>query len=370
MTIKKILFFLMLIFLLTACTQTQSEFFNSSPINVVQKKIQQIQKTVEDNGEKVEQVTNSQSGISQQAKQGEHDNLRAGVEATSTAIKLEKQNQELDLENKYYQVVKVVDGDTIDVNIDGKTERIRIIGLNTPETVDPRKPVECFGKEAANKAGDLLAGKEVRLEGDVTQGERDKYGRLLRYVYLIDETDFSLKMIKDGYGYEYTYDLPYNNQQLYNEAEAYARENKIGLWAPDVCAENEKDSELSMSAPDSNIVPIAPLTDSAKLTITNIFYDGVEGNQEPDEYVEIKNIGESANIKGYTLSDESGKIYTFKDFNLATDQSVKIFTGCGDDASNSLYWCFTNSAIWNNSGDTATLKDSSGKEIESYNYKK
>ena len=106
------------------------------------------------------------------------------------------------------------------------------------------------------------------------------------------------------------------------------------------------------------------------LKITYIFYDGEEGRSEPDEYVEIKNTGELANLKGYMLLDESGKTYTFKDFNLNTNQSVKIFTGCGDDTGSSLYWCFTSSAIWNNSGDAATLKDMSGGVIDSYNYKK
>src|SRR3989344_1151435 len=58
-----------------------------------------------------------------------------------------------------YAVVKVVDGDTVDLSINGKVERVRLIGMNTPETVDPRKPVECFGKEASNRAKELLTGK-------------------------------------------------------------------------------------------------------------------------------------------------------------------------------------------------------------------
>jgi len=106
--------------------------------------------------------------------------------------------------SKTYDVVKVVDGDTIDVSINGKTERIRLIGINTPETVDPRKPVECFGKEASDKAKTLLGGMKVYLESDITQGELDKYSRLLRYVFLENGTNFNLLMIKEGYAYEYT----------------------------------------------------------------------------------------------------------------------------------------------------------------------
>lgn len=135
----------------------------------------------------------------------------------------------------FYSVIKVIDGDTIDINIDGKTQRIRVIGINTPEVVDPRKPVECFGKQASEKAKQLLEGKKVRLEKDETQGNTDKYGRLLRYVFLEDNTDFGLTMIKEGYAYEYTYNIPYKYQQQYKQAQIEAQKNKRGLWADNVC---------------------------------------------------------------------------------------------------------------------------------------
>lgn len=135
---------------------------------------------------------------------------------------------------KTYDVIKVVDGDTIDVSINGKTERIRLIGINTPETVDPRKPVECFGREASDKAKVLLNGKKVYLESDVTQGELDKYSRLLRYVFLENGTNFNLLMIKEGYAYEYTYDTPYKYQTEFKEAQKEAEKAKSGLWG-DIC---------------------------------------------------------------------------------------------------------------------------------------
>src|SRR3989304_444673 len=80
----------------------------------------------------------------------------------------------------FNMVVKVVDGDTIDVQIGEKIERVRMIGVDTPETVDSRKTAQCFGKEASNKTKEMLGGKNVRLESDSTQDDRDKYGRLLR----------------------------------------------------------------------------------------------------------------------------------------------------------------------------------------------
>lgn len=136
-----------------------------------------------------------------------------------------------------YPVVKVVDGDTIKVDMQGKTETIRIIGINTPETVDPRKAVECFGKEASEKAKELLTDTQVSLEADKSQGERDRYGRLLRYVFLEDGTDYGLKMIKDGYAYEYLYDEPYLYHDRYQAAQASAEQEKIGLWANENCAQ-------------------------------------------------------------------------------------------------------------------------------------
>lgn len=135
-----------------------------------------------------------------------------------------------------YAVTKVVDGDTLAVNIDGITETIRLIGADTPETVDPRKPVQCYGIEASNKAkATLHGGKRVRLESDPTQGDRDKYDRLLRYVYLEDGILFNKMMISEGYAHEYTYNIPYKYQEEFNKAEDDARIAKRGLWADNAC---------------------------------------------------------------------------------------------------------------------------------------
>jgi len=138
----------------------------------------------------------------------------------------------------FYPVVKVIDGDTIDININNQTKRVRIIGINTPEVVDPRKEVECFGKEASEKAKSILIGKKVRLEEDPTQGNTDKYGRLLRYIFLEDGTDFGLLMIKEGYAYEYTYRIPYKYQEQYKQAQKEAAESKRGLWQDNVCVDS------------------------------------------------------------------------------------------------------------------------------------
>ena len=136
---------------------------------------------------------------------------------------------------KTYTVIQVVDGDTIKVSMDDIKTTIRLIGLDTPETVDPRKPVQCFGKEATNKMLELLHNKIALLEEDKSQGDKDKYGRLLRYVFLPDETNVNKTLIQEGYAYEYTYDLPYKYQDAFKKAQISARESKRGLWADNAC---------------------------------------------------------------------------------------------------------------------------------------
>lgn len=146
------------------------------------------------------------------------------------------------------EVIKVVDGDTVTVEISGVRETIRIIGINTPETVDPRKPVECYGQEASARAHELLDNQIVTLEGDETQGERDKYDRLLRYVFLSNGSDFGKQMISEGYAYEYTYSAPYKYQQDYKTSQSDAENAKRGLWADGACGDATGDSGTPQEA--------------------------------------------------------------------------------------------------------------------------
>ena len=133
------------------------------------------------------------------------------------------------------EVVRVIDGDTIDVSIRSKLERVRLLGINTPEIVDPRKPVECFGKEAKEELEKLLQNKEVLLVSDSSQADRDTYGRLLRYVYTDSGTLLNRVLLSEGYAYEYTYDVPYKFQPDFKSAERSARISKLGLWADGAC---------------------------------------------------------------------------------------------------------------------------------------
>ena len=135
-----------------------------------------------------------------------------------------------------YTVLKVIDGDTIHVDANGQRLKIRMIGLDTPETVDPRKPVQCFGREASAQAKTILGGQSVYLETDPSQDTIDRHGRTLAYVWTSSGRLFNLDMIADGFAFEYTYDLPYRYQADFKAAEADASANDRGLWSPNTCA--------------------------------------------------------------------------------------------------------------------------------------
>jgi len=137
-------------------------------------------------------------------------------------------------------VVDVIDGDTIDVILDGETDkmRIRFLGINTPETVDPRKPVQCFGKEASARMHALLdGGKRVRLDEDPQADNIDMYGRLLRNVIAEDGTDINASMVADGYAYSYLFFplTPARKAEL-KKLENDARLSQRGLWSPATCS--------------------------------------------------------------------------------------------------------------------------------------
>lgn len=158
------------------------------------------------------------------------------------------------------KVVKVVDGDTVTVEIDGVRETIRIIGINTPETVDPRKPVECFGQEASARAHELLDNQTVALEAEETQGERDKYDRLLRYIFLSNGSDFGKQMISEGYAYEYTYATAYTYQQDYRASQLEAESAGRGLWGPNACGDAGENSGTSQESITEQ-APVAVVND-------------------------------------------------------------------------------------------------------------
>lgn len=129
-----------------------------------------------------------------------------------------------------YTVTSVSDGDTITVDMNGSEEIVRFIGIDTPETQDPRKPVQCYGHEASNYTKDLLRGKSVRLQADPLDTNRDRYGRLLRYIYLADGTLLEEKLLNEGYALAYTA-FPFEKASEFEAYEQTARTAGKGLWS-------------------------------------------------------------------------------------------------------------------------------------------
>lgn len=125
------------------------------------------------------------------------------------------------------RVVRVVDGDTIKVTVGGKEVTVRYIGINTPETVDPRRPVQPFGKEASERNKNLVEGKLVRLEKDVS--ETDRFGRLLRYVYVNDDM-VNATLVREGFAHAVSFPPDVKYQDMFRQLEREAREAKRGLW--------------------------------------------------------------------------------------------------------------------------------------------
>jgi len=131
-------------------------------------------------------------------------------------------------------VIRIIDGDTIVVQVKGHPETVRLIGVDTPETKDPRKPVERFGKEASRFTTSLLKGRLVRLEIQIVPTSRDRYGRLLAYVFReSDNLLVNKEIIRQGYGHAYVkYPFDPTRMEEFRAAEREAREHERGLWGP------------------------------------------------------------------------------------------------------------------------------------------
>lgn len=133
-------------------------------------------------------------------------------------------------ESKFYAVSRVVDGDTFKVKVGRSEVTVRLLGIDTPETVDPRKGVQCFGPEASAETKSLLGGRDVRLRANPNREVKDKYGRYLFYVYRDDGLFVNESLLLGGFAREYTYGKAYNMRAEFRADEKVAREAKKGLW--------------------------------------------------------------------------------------------------------------------------------------------
>jgi len=126
-------------------------------------------------------------------------------------------------------VTRVSDGDTIGVGRGWRYEKVRLIGVDTPETVHPDKPIETFGPEASDFTKRILKGRKVRLEFEVAN-EYDRYGRLLAYVFLMDGTLFNAELVKQGYA-RVIAPAPFDYYREFKRYERKARKAGLGIWS-------------------------------------------------------------------------------------------------------------------------------------------
>jgi micrococcal nuclease len=139
-------------------------------------------------------------------------------------------------ENELYDVQEVKDGDTFTAMVGHHEITVRMLGIDTPETVDPRKPEQCYGKEASDQTKSLLSGKKVQLKLNPNREEKDRYGRYLAFVYS-GEIFLNKFLLQEGYAREYTFGKPYMHQKEFRDIEKEAKKAEKGLWgvctAPD-----------------------------------------------------------------------------------------------------------------------------------------
>lgn len=128
-----------------------------------------------------------------------------------------------------YNVARFVDGDTIVVSMQGKAETVRFIGIDTPETHKPNTPVQCYGPAAAAYTKNIIGSHLVRLESDILSANRDRYDRLLRYVYLDNGTFVNKELVQRGYAFYYPY-FPFSKAQEFKDAQTSAQQQFLGLW--------------------------------------------------------------------------------------------------------------------------------------------
>jgi micrococcal nuclease len=229
-------------------------------------------------------------------------------EATQETNKVENEtvasakinNSEI-LDDKTYMVQSVIDGDTIKIIYNGAVTSVRLIGVNTPETVDPRSTVECFGIEASNYLKQKIGGKNIRIAADTTQTDRDKYNRLLRYIYL-DGEDIGQSIIYNGYGYEYTYNIPYAHQNTYKSAQSDAEKQNRGLWAPGVC----KESSATKNSSNTTTIDQTPQEQTNCNIKGNISWGGEKIYHVPgQQYYESTKIDTAYGEKWFCTEEEA-----------------------------------------------------------------
>jgi micrococcal nuclease len=284
-------------------------------------------------------------------------------------------------------VTRVVDGDTLKVAYENGTEdTVRLLGVDTPEVHTDNSPDEfagvpdseagrdClrrWGERASSHAKEQLTGETVTLYFDANEGRRGYYDRLLAYV-VHDGSNFNYGLIAGGYAR--VYESSFTARDSYEDALSSAQADGTGVWE---CATDSPPTGTASASPDGGERDARTSSDSSdgrstdgRLAVATIHADA-EGNDNEnlnDEYVVLENTGDTElDLSGWTVADEAGKTYTFGDVALGAGEQVTLHTGSGTDTGTDAYWG-QGSAVWNNGGDTVTVRDADGTVVAERSY--
>jgi micrococcal nuclease len=301
------------------------------------------------------------------------------------------------------QVTNVVDGDTFDVQFPGgTTERIRILGVDTPETapganiegeygnINDTALLADWGTYAESFSRSRLNGKEIVLEIDRLAGTRDRYGRVLAYVTTPDGNDLGVLLLRDGLARVYTAES-FSRKDGYLRLEREARTKGTGIWGdiPPATPGTELDTRSSLSpvtSPDSRptsqeIMPDTPASPSPGVTrdipappegmyIVEVVYDppGDDRTDPNGECIVVSNAGpEEVDLAGWAVREGGGVTFIFPPGLVRPGSSVTLHTGKGTGNGTSLYWNRT-APLLNNDGDTVTLLNPSGTVVSTFSW--
>ncbi|MFB6071766.1 MAG: lamin tail domain-containing protein [Halobacterium sp.] len=262
-------------------------------------------------------------------------------------------------------VTEVVDGDTLDVQYaNGTLDTVRLIGVDTPETYGETSPGEFegipdtdaghawlsdWGHRASDYVRSVVEGETVTLVLDEAGDTRGYYGRLLAYVRVNSSYQLNYVLVADGYAR--VYDSEFAQRERFYDAEAAAQASDVGLWG-------FRESTTTSTA-SGGVEVVGVHADAA----------GTESENLNDEYVVLENTGSDAvSVGGWTVTDAAGHEYVVPaGFELAAGARVTLHTGRGTDTGSELYWG-RDSPVWNNGGDTVTVRDSSGDVVDEETY--
>ncbi len=242
--------------------------------------------------------------------------------------------------------IRAVDGDTIEVEIEGESYKVRYIGIDTPELHHPTKPVGYYAQEAYEKNRELVEGKTVFLEKDVS--ETDRYGRLLRYIY-VGDVFVNAYLVQQGYAQVSTYPPDVKYQEHFLELQREAREAGRGLWGP----------ILTPASPGEVVIdPDCSQYDAP----------GDDHQNRNEEYICFTSQSDNpVDMTGWSVNKKPDKWYTLPEFILSPGASVRLHSGSEVDTATDLYWG-NSQAIWRNVHDTVYLYDADGKLINEYSW--